>query len=60
VVTVDAAPTTYGLDLRASVLRLPIVGPVADFRAGASLVPTKAMLSPGTMADPHTATRIPD
>ena len=60
VVTVDAAPTTYGLDLRGSLLRLPIVGPVADFRAGASRVPTKAMLTRGTLGDPHTRTRIPD
>lgn len=60
VVTVDAAPTTYVLNLRSSLLRLPIVGPVADFRPGASQVPTKSMLRPGSLADPHTATRIPD
>lgn len=60
VVTVDAAPTTYSLDLRGSLLRVPIVGPVADFRAGPSQVPMKAMLTPGTIADPHTRTRIPD
>ncbi|HEY5910983.1 MAG TPA: CocE/NonD family hydrolase C-terminal non-catalytic domain-containing protein, partial [Verrucomicrobiae bacterium] len=59
VVTVDAAPTTYVLDLRSSLLRIPIVGPVADFRAGASQVPSRAMLSPGTLADPQTATRFP-
>ncbi len=60
VVTIDAAPTTYSLHLRRSLLRLPIVGPVADFRAGANQVPTKAMLTPGAIADPHTVTRIPD
>ena len=60
VVTVDAAPTAYSLDLRGCLLRLPIVGPVADFRPGANQVPTKAMLTPGTIADPHTGTRIPD
>ncbi len=59
VVTIDAAPTTYVLNLRSSLLRLPIVGPVADFRAGASQVPRKAMLKPGTLADPRTKTRIP-
>ncbi len=59
VVTLDAAPTTYVLDLRSSLLRIPVVGPVADFRAGASLVPPRATLTPGSLPDPHTATRIP-
>lgn len=59
VVTVDAAPTTYVLSLRSSLLRIPIVGPVADFRDGASQVPTRAKLTPGSLADPRTATRIP-
>ncbi len=60
VVTVDPADTTYVLDLRNSLLRLPIVGGVADFRAGATLVPLSPVLPAGTLADPHTATRIPD
>lgn len=40
VVTVDGAPTNYGLHLRGSVPHLPVVGPVAGFRAGASRGPT--------------------
>lgn len=60
VVTVDAAPTTYVLNLRSSLLRIPVVGPVADFRAGTSRVPPRAMLTPGSLPDPHTATRIPE
>ena len=60
VVTLDAAPTTYVLNLRSSLLRIPIVGPVADFRAGTSLVPPRAMLTPGSLPDPNTATRIPE
>lgn len=60
VVTVDPANSTYVLNLRSSLLRIPIVGPVADFRPGASQVPPKAMLTPGTLADPRTAIRIPD
>jgi X-Pro dipeptidyl-peptidase len=60
VVTVDAEPTTYVLNLRSSLLRIPIVGPVADFRAGASQVPPRAMLTPGSLPDPRTATRIPE
>ncbi len=59
VVTVDAAPTTYVLDLRSCLLRIPIIGPVADFRAGASQVPGPTTLPRGTLADPHTAIRIP-
>ncbi|MBN2506463.1 MAG: CocE/NonD family hydrolase [Verrucomicrobia bacterium] len=59
VVTVDPANTAYVLGLQSSLLRIPMVGPVADFRPGASQVPPKAMLLPGALADPHTATRIP-
>lgn len=60
VVTVDAASTVYALGLRNCLLRLPLVGPVADFRPGESKVPSQAMLPLGAIADPHTATRIPD
>lgn len=60
VVTVDPDPTTYILSLRGSALRLPVVGPVADFRPGRSQVPPQAMLTRGSLPDPHTATRIPD
>ena len=60
VVTVDAAATTYVLHLRACLLRLPIVGPVADFRPGTGRLPMRAELPPGTIADPHTANRIPE
>ncbi len=60
VVTVDAAPTSYFLDLRTSLLQLPIAGPVADFRKGANLLPRAGELPQGTLTDPHTATRIPD
>ncbi len=59
VVTVDANATIYVLDLRASSLRLPIAGPVADFRPGASRLPMQSELPSGTIGDPHTATRIP-
>ena len=60
VVTVDPANTTYVLGLQNSLLRLPVVGPVADFRPGTSQVPSATGLTPGTLPDPHTATRIPD
>ena len=60
VVTVDPANTTYVLGLRSTLLRIPAVGPVADFRPGASQVPPAAGLTRGMLADPHTATRIPD
>ena len=59
VVTVDPAATIYVLNLQASLLRLPVVGPVADFRTGAGRLPMKSELPPGTIGDPHTATRIP-
>jgi X-Pro dipeptidyl-peptidase len=60
VVTVDAAATTYVLDLRGALLRLPIAGPIADFRPGAGRLPMRAELPRGTIAEPHTATRIPE
>lgn len=60
VVTVDPDQTNYALNLRASLLRLPIVGPVADFRKGAARLPKQEELPAGTMSDPRTATRIPD
>jgi len=60
VVTIDAAPTTYTLNLRGSLLRIPIVGPVADFRPGKSKVPPQRMLTRGSLPKPQTATRIPD
>ena len=60
VVTLDAAPTTYILNLRNSLVRIPIVGPVSDFRPGANQVPLRTMLAPGSLPDPHTTTRIPD
>ena len=60
VVTVDPAPTTYTLNLHASLLRLPITGPVADFRKAATRLPKQVELPPGTLSDPRTATRIPD
>ena len=60
VVTIDAEFTTYILDLRGSLLRIPIVGRVADFRPGKSRVPTQAMLTKGSLPKPQTATRIPD
>lgn len=59
VVTLDEAPTTYVLGLRNTRLRLPIVGPVADFRAGASRLPMAGELPQGTLSTPNTATRIP-
>ncbi len=58
VVTVDAAATTYVLDLRGSLLRLPIVGPVADFRPGASQVPTQGHAHTGHLG--RSAHRNPD
>ena len=61
VVTVDPDPTTtYTVNLRGSLLRIPIVGPVADFRPGKSKVPPQRMLTRGTLPKPQTATRIPD
>lgn len=60
VVTVDPAPTAYILNLRASLLRLPIVGHVAAFRKGAARLPRQMELPIGTMRNRHTATRIPD
>lgn len=60
VVTVDAAPTPYVLNLRNSLLQIPIAGPVADFRPGPSQVPPPtAVLPPGTLARPNTAFRLP-
>ena len=60
VVTVDPAPTAYILNLRASLLRLPITGHVATFRKGAVRLPTHVELPLGTMSNPHTTARIPD
>lgn len=60
VVTIDAAPTTYTLGLRDSLLRIPIVGRVADFRPGTSRVPHRTALTTGSLPNPQTATRIPD
>ncbi len=60
VVTVDPEPTYYALGLRGSCLRIPIAGPVAGFRPGASQVPPRGMLATGSLPTAHTATRIPD
>ncbi|MGH3446316.1 MAG: CocE/NonD family hydrolase [Nocardioidaceae bacterium] len=53
VVTVDPAATPYSVNLGRSILRLPLVGRMSDFTVGASQVPTRAELTPGTLPAPR-------
>ena len=59
VVTVDAGPTPYTVDLAGTTLSLPVQGAVPSFSPAPSRVPARSALPEGTLPEPGTALRLP-
>jgi X-Pro dipeptidyl-peptidase len=59
VVTVDAGPTPYTVDLSGTTLSLPVQGAVPSFDPAPSRVPARSALPEGTLPEPGTALRLP-